>query len=74
MPIHGDLNGTMAHLVFDIHRTSLEQEGGERMAEIMEAHLPNADACNNWKNRSRNQFSWKGLPLGARKISLPGPS
>jgi len=54
--IHGDLDGRMAHLVFDIHRTSLEQQGGERMAEIMEAHLPNADACNNRKNRSRTQF------------------
>jgi hypothetical protein len=42
--IHGDLDGTMAHLVFHIHGTLavLEQEGGERMAEIMEAYLPDA--------------------------------
>jgi hypothetical protein len=36
----------MAHLVFHVQDTLavLEQEGSERMAEIMETHLPHASA------------------------------
>ena len=48
----------MAHLVFHIHRalTVLEQEGSERMAKVMKAHLPTPAPFNNRKNRSRTQF------------------
>ncbi|HEU4500485.1 MAG TPA: hypothetical protein VFR82_02445 [Nitrospira sp.] len=39
--IHGDLDGAMARLLFHVHGTLavLEQERGQRMAEIMEAYL-----------------------------------
>ena len=63
--IHGDLDGTMAHLFLHIHGTLavLEQEGGERMAEIMEAHLPNAGALQQPEEPKPHPVLMEGLAL-----------
>jgi len=63
--IHGDLDRTMAHLVFHIHGTFavLEQQGGERMAEIMEADLTDASALQQPEEPKPYPVLMEGLAL-----------
>jgi hypothetical protein len=53
----------MAHLVFHIHGTLsvLEQEGGERMAEIMEADLTHAGALQQPEKSEPHPVLMEGL-------------
>ena len=64
--IHGDLDGTMTHLVFHIHGAFaiLQQERGERMAEIMEAHLPNACTLQQAKELQAHSVLMQRFALG----------
>ncbi len=63
--IDGDLDRTMAHLLFHIHGilAVLEQEGGKRMTKIMEAHLPYAGALQQPEKSKTHPVLMEGLAL-----------